>query len=151
MILIDRPLWAGPRAGSFFPLRMSRFAFRIVSADELSSLRASGVFESSLDARDGFIHMAPINALPDTLRLYYPNRADVCLLRVDLTAASLSSPPRRVQWDTVASRGIDFPHIYGGPLPLDAVQRVWGPLVLDEAGNHVLPPKEELEGTAAGR
>ena len=123
-----------------------RWGFRLVSVDELAAFRRSGSFCSALDARDGFIHCSPESALVDTCRIYYNGRPDVMLLRVDLCADVLTSPPLRVQWDAVPSRACDFPHVDGGPLPLGAVERVWGPLALDAAGAHVLPPAAELSG-----
>jgi uncharacterized protein (DUF952 family) len=123
-----------------------RWGFRLVSENELAAFRSSGSFCSALDTRDGFIHCSPASALVDTCRIYYGGRPDVMLLRVDLNADILSTPPLRVQWDAVPSRACDFPHVYGGPLPLRAVERVWGPLAIDGVGAHELPSAAELSG-----
>jgi uncharacterized protein (DUF952 family) len=42
-----------------------------------------------------------------------PPRADLPLLGAD------------IRWDHVASRGVDFPHLYNRPLPRDAVTGAW--------------------------
>ena len=109
-----------------------RWAFKLLTSEEHSALQ-TGSFASPLDARDGYVHMCQAIDVAETVRLYYSGRSDVMLARVDLSAAVLNVAPLRVQWDHVASRAVDFPHIYGGPLPLAAVQKVWGPLAYDAA------------------
>ena len=126
-------------------MERSRWGYRLMTTAEHASLRATGEFASALDARDGYIHLSPASALADTCRLYYAGADDVMLLRVDLAAGALRAAPRRLQWDAVPSRGCDFPHIYGGSLPAEAVHRVWGPLPRDAAsGAHILPTEQEL-------
>ena len=122
-----------------------RWAFKLLTSEEHVALKTLGSYASPIDARDGYVHMCQASDVAETVRLYYAGRQDVMLARVDLSAPILCSPPLRVQWDHVSSRAVDFPHIYGGPLPLVAVHKVWGPLRCDSStGNFDVPPLHVL-------
>lgn len=96
---------------------------------------ADGVYRGSArDRDDGFIHLSPAAALPDTLALHMPGATDLVVLAVD--PADLGEALR---WEP-ARDGARYPHLYG-PLPVEAVRAVYD-LPLGDDGRHVLPPLE---------
>jgi uncharacterized protein (DUF952 family) len=116
--------------------------WRLLAPADYEACLSSGLFVGSpLDARDGFIHLSPPEAVRDTARLYFSPAdgfAELVLLRVDLARAcaplacgAVASPTLR--WDYVAKRGVSFPHLVGGPLALAACVSVHR-LTLDAAG-----------------
>jgi uncharacterized protein (DUF952 family) len=84
------------------------------------------------DQADGFLHFSTRAQLPETLRRYYAGVTDLMLVAVE--ADKLGDA---LKWEHSASRGEDFPHLYG-PLPRSAV--IWSkPLNRKEDGEFLLP------------
>jgi len=107
-----------------------------MSQVEWDAFQKDGAFPGSgIDLRDGFIHMSTAAAVRDTANLYFKAKPDVFLLRVDLSKV----PQEHLKWDFVASRGVEFPHLYDVPLPLGAVGEAFGPLRIGADGKFELP------------
>ena len=110
---------------------MSELIFKIVPRAEW--MAGSGDYHGSAhDKADGFLHFSTASQLPETLRRYYAGQNDLMLVAVD--AAALGAA---LKWEYSASRGEDFPHLYG-PLSCDVMK--WArPIATDATGRFVLP------------
>jgi uncharacterized protein (DUF952 family) len=86
---------------------------------------------SAQDKADGFLHFSTAEQLAQTLRLYYADADDLILVAATAEACD------GLRWEYSASRGQDFPHLYG-PLTCDAMK--WArPIAKDATGRFVLP------------
>jgi uncharacterized protein (DUF952 family) len=92
--------------------------------------QAAGTYKGApIDLQDGFMHFSTPEQAPTTLRLYFKGQKDLVTLVIrteDLEKAARESglQEARVQWDHSQSRGEDFPHLYGMPLPASIVSEV---------------------------
>jgi uncharacterized protein (DUF952 family) len=105
--------------------------FKVVPRAEWQA--SSGDYHGSAhDRADGFLHFSTAPQLPETLRRYYAGQDDLMLVAVDAGALGAA-----LKWEYSASRGEDFPHLYG-PLSCDAMK--WArPIAKDAAGHFMLP------------
>jgi uncharacterized protein (DUF952 family) len=104
--------------------------FKIVPADLWRTSEASGWFGgSTVDVRDGFIHLSTATQVRETAVRHFARMTDLLLVAVSVEGLE-------IRWEP--SRGGDlFPHLYG-PLPLASVRWV-RELPLDAQGLHVFP------------
>jgi uncharacterized protein (DUF952 family) len=104
--------------------------YKIVARDQWRLAEAAGSFAgSSVDRRDGFIHLSTAAQVSETVARHF--RGDADLLLVEVAAGVLE-----LRWEP--SRGGDlFPHLYTN-LPMSAVTRVV-PLPLGPDGQHRFP------------
>jgi uncharacterized protein (DUF952 family) len=112
---------AAPAAPPPFP----RFAFRIITGAEHAAFATSGSYPGSpLDARDNFMHLAPLSEVVPTANAYFAGHTDLHVLQVELSKV----PGAVLRHDWVASRAAWFPHILGGDngfaIPQSAVVEV---------------------------
>jgi uncharacterized protein (DUF952 family) len=105
--------------------------FKIVPTTEW--MASSGDYDGSAhDKADGFLHFSTASQLAQTLRLYYAGQDALMLVAVDLEACG-----EALKWEFSASRGEDFPHLYG-VLSCDAMK--WArPIAKDHSGAFALP------------
>jgi uncharacterized protein (DUF952 family) len=106
--------------------------YKIATAASFDPSRSSGHFEGMpVDAADGYMHFSTAAQLAETLSKHFKGQGDLVLLAV--RSADLPD----LVWEP--SRGGQlFPHLYGRPLPLDAI--AWEERVsVDADGNCVLP------------
>lgn len=81
--------------------------FKIVPRAEW--MASAGDYDGSAhDKADGFLHFSTAEQLPETLRLYYADADDLILVAVTAEACGDA-----LKWEHSASRGQDFPHLYG--------------------------------------
>ena len=81
--------------------------FKVLTEAEWAVAQRTGVIETALDARDGYVHLSSAHQLPLTLAQYFDGHETVVLLALDQTRLGKSlvfepSPPR----------GGVFPHVY---------------------------------------
>jgi uncharacterized protein (DUF952 family) len=105
--------------------------FKIVPRGEWEA--ATGDYHGSAhDRADGFLHFSTAAQLPETLRLYYADQDDLMLVAAEADALGAA-----LRWEHAASRGEDFPHLYG-PLTCDTMK--WArPIAKDATGRFILP------------
>lgn len=106
--------------------------YKIATMSSYAPSRLSGSYAGMpIDATDGYMHFSTAAQLRETLRLHFRNQADLVVLAV--RTADLPD----LIWEP--SRGGQlFPHLYGSPLPLSAVE--WEAEVsVDAEGNCDLP------------
>jgi uncharacterized protein (DUF952 family) len=115
---------------------MATTVYKIMRASEWHEASTLGRFDgSTIDRRDGFIHLSTATQVEETARRHFAEQADLVLLAFD--AASLGDALRYE-----ISRGGDaFPHLYA-PLPTSALRQA-SPLPWDGT-RHVFPPLEPL-------
>jgi uncharacterized protein (DUF952 family) len=110
---------------------VTELIFKIVPRTEW--MASSGDYLGSAhDRADGFLHFSTAAQLPETLRLYYANQDNLVLVAVDACALGAA-----LKWDHAASRGENFPHLYGS-LPHDTVKWVRA-IAKDATGRIILP------------
>lgn len=115
------------------PSPLPLFIYKIATSSSLSAARHSGRYAGMpIDAEDGYLHFSTAAQLAETLRLHFKGQADLVILAIraaDLGEALVWEPSRGGQL---------FPHLYGGPLDMNAVE--WEAIVsVDENGNCTLP------------
>ena len=105
--------------------------FKIVPRSEWEA--ASGDYHGSAhDRADGFLHFSTAPQLAETLRLYYTGQDELMLVAVEVDALGAA-----LRWEHSASRGENFPHLYGA-LPCDAMK--WArPIAKDATGRFAIP------------
>ncbi|NGP17227.1 DUF952 domain-containing protein [Devosia aurantiaca] len=106
--------------------------YKIATAASFAPARLSGHYDGMpIDAEDGYLHFSTAAQLAETLRLHFKGQSGLVIL-----AVRTADLPELV-WEP--SRGGQmFPHLYGGPLPLTAVE--WEASVdVDAEGNCTLP------------
>lgn len=92
------------------------FIYKIATETAFAPAREGNAFAGMpIDAADGYMHFSTAAQLPETLRLHFAGQKDLVLLAVPVPALGAD-----LRWEP--SRGGQlFPHLYGGPLPLDAI------------------------------
>lgn len=90
--------------------------YKIATESSYAPARDLGHYDGMpIDAADGYLHFSTAAQLAETLRLHFKGHSGLVILGV-----RTSDLPGLV-WE--ASRGGQlFPHLYGGPLPLSAVE-----------------------------
>ncbi|HWA68796.1 MAG TPA: DUF952 domain-containing protein [Rhizomicrobium sp.] len=105
--------------------------YKIVPRGEWEA--ASGDYHGSAkDRADGFLHFSTAAQLAETLRLHYAEADDLMLVAAEANALGAA-----LKWERSASRGQDFPHLYGA-LACDAMKWV-RPVGRGADGTFLLP------------
>ena len=108
-----------------------KFVYKIINNDELQKAKLSGTYSgSSKDIEDGYIHFSEEDQVEETLRIHYPKKDNLLLLKVN--AFKLE----HLLWEQ-ASNGDMYPHLYS-PLDIKNVEDEFE-LPLDKKGVHELP------------
>lgn len=94
------------------------FIYKIATETAFAPARQGNAFAGMpIDAADGYMHFSTAAQLAETLRLHFAGQERLVLFAVPVSALG-----ENLRWEP--SRGGQlFPHLYGGPLPLDAI--VW--------------------------
>lgn len=125
--------------------------WKIATPDDIEAWRSSGTLAGSgLDLADGFIHSSNGAMVKNVARLFFSDRGDCSLLRLDLTAAG-----RPVRWTTAEPDGKTPPddggilvhylpdgcsHIFTRePLPFGGVVKEIIPMLIGDSGKHIFP------------
>ena len=106
--------------------------FKIVPRTEWERT-GDGYEGSAHDRADGFLHFSTRPQLAETLRRYYAGQDDLMLVAVNAEALGAA-----LRWEYAASRGEDFPHLYG-PLPRASV--LWVRALRRQADGEFLIPQ----------
>jgi uncharacterized protein (DUF952 family) len=116
--------------------------FRVLTAEEWVTAQAVGrIPMSSLDERDGFVHLSSAVTMLETADRYFD--ASVKPVLVELDVAILGS---NLRWEVVASRNNQvFPHLYAPGIPLAAIRAV---ISLEATAQGFVMGSRELFSTA---
>jgi uncharacterized protein (DUF952 family) len=111
---------------------LGKSVFKIVARDAWEEASRLGSYAgSSVDVRDGFIHLSAYHQLEETAAKHFSGQDDLLLIAFDADALGDA-----LKWEP--SRGGDlFPHLYA---PLPAARALWTkPLPLGTDGVPILP------------
>lgn len=108
-------------------------AYKVLTAEQMAMLERDGSFAGApIDLADGYVHLSTAAQLTETVDKHFAGQSDLHVAAVDLGSFGAG-----LKWEE--SRGGQlFPHLYGGPLPLETVI-AYGPLERDEGGQVKLP------------
>lgn len=114
------------------PAETPELVYKIASAASFAPARLSGHYDGMpIDATDGYMHFSTAAQLSETLRLHFRGQSDLVIF-----AVRTADLPELI-WEP-ARNGQLFPHLYGGPLPIDAI--AWeAPTAVDADGQCDLP------------
>jgi len=108
-------------------------AYKVLTAEQMAALEADGSFAGApVDVADGYIHLSTAAQLTETVDKHFAGQDDLHVAAVDLDALGDA-----VKWEE-SRGGALFPHLYGGPLLLEAMV-AYGPLTRHEDGSVALP------------
>ncbi len=110
--------------------------YKICRKSEWDEAVRAGIYRgSSVDLRDGYIHLSTAAQVAATAARHFAGQGDLVLVAVDTDALGAN-----LKWEP-ARDGTLFPHLYAG-LPVHAA--IWiKPLPLGGSGRHELPPLED--------
>lgn len=107
--------------------------YKVLTAEQMATLEADGTFAGAqVDLADGYIHLSTAEQLTETVDKHFAGKAGLHVAAIDL-----GSFGEALKWEK-ARGGQAFPHLYGGPLPLQTVV-AYGPLERDADGEVKLP------------
>lgn len=79
-----------------------------------------------IDVQDGYIHLSTFESVLETANLYFPTDKALVVLVFESECFG-----ETLKWEYVASRGVEFPHVYDECLRKRDVSEVV-PLIVDE-------------------
>ena len=96
----------------------TEYIYRVITPDDwAATLRTGAVPMAPIDIQDGYVHLSPEAEALKTVQLYFSEELAPFLIRI--SAEKLGA---RLLWEVIEARGnIAFPHLYDGPIPIDAV------------------------------
>ena len=122
--------------------------YRLARAADVTAARAAGALVGVPGLDEGFIHLSTGEQAVSTAKLYFKGVTDLMLLAFSVSAIADAGLELRYEEAApaggAAARAGDFPHCYGGPIPMSALSDMV-PLPLDEqSGEHQFPPMQCL-------
>ena len=107
---------------------MSHFLYKIVTQADWSTTQKTGLIPlSSVDVRDGFIHLSTATQFIATANLYFRDTDQPLVIEFD--SAQLKG---EIRWEWSDQRQSEFPHLYATSLPLNAANAVLNLIIGDE-------------------
>jgi len=105
------------------PWRSPRWLYHLALAEEWQQALAEGVYRRSTRGlgleQVGFLHASFAHQIAATFKRFYADAGPVRLLSID--PARLAEAGLQVREEPAPDSGELFPHLYGGPLPCEAV------------------------------
>lgn len=124
------------------PALQVELVYRLSRSQEVAAAVAAGVYTGAPPLDANFIHLSTGTQARRTAALYFAGSEDLMLLA--FTTAALAAAGLDLRWEDAApqpgveKRGGDFPHLYGGPIPMSCL--VGEPMALAlEGSEHVFP------------
>lgn len=85
---------------------MPQTIFKILTADQLATVRAGGLMQAPVDVADGYVHFSTSKQVQETLSKWFGGQTGLSIAAID---GDVFGPA--LKWET--SRGGDyFPHVY---------------------------------------
>jgi len=110
---------------------MTNLVYKVLSKQEWETVSQTGKIITSLDSKDGFVHLSSALQLNATLELYFAEYEEVVLLQIDQQAIH-----RGLIFEHSEKRGGEFAHYYGD-LMAEHILQTW----LLKRGAFMLPPE----------
>ena len=99
---------------------MTQFLYKIVTrADWLTAKQTGLIPLSTIDEKDGFIHLSTADQYVASANLYFSAQDQPMV--IELNGAQLNG---ELRWEWSDQRQSDFPHLYAKMLPLSAANAV---------------------------
>ena len=101
---------------------MDSNVYKILTIDEWENAQKNNLISTSLDNKDGFVHLSNIKQLAGTLALYFFDQDRVALLQID--AESVIEALVYEKTKPGLKRSGEFPHFYGD-LKISHITKFW--------------------------
>tara|TARA_B100000768_G_scaffold78679_1_gene74787 strand:- start:1891 stop:2265 length:375 start_codon:yes stop_codon:yes gene_type:complete len=101
---------------------MNKIFYKILTPEEWEKASLSGIIETDLDIKDGFIHLSTAQQLAATLAFYFANQDKAILLQPDYEAVK-----DKLKYETTKlgdRRQSAFPHLYD-KLEVSQITQIW--------------------------
>ena len=101
---------------------MNKIFYKILTPEEWEKASLSGIIETDLDIKDGFIHLSTAQQLAATLAFYFANQDKAILLQPDYEAVK-----DKLKYETTKlgdRRQSTFPHLYD-KLEVSQITQIW--------------------------
>jgi len=101
---------------------MNKIFYKILTPEEWEKASLSGIIETDLDIKDGFIHLSTAQQLAATLAFYFANQDKAILLQPDYEAVK-----DKLKYETTKlgdRRQSEFPHLYD-KLEVSQITQIW--------------------------
>ncbi|HOA21046.1 MAG TPA: DUF952 domain-containing protein [Anaerolineaceae bacterium] len=108
--------------------------YHITTSAEWENAKKIGGYTPQAFERDGFIHCSDLYQVEDVANHFYRDLSGLILLCIE---PALTGIP--LVYENLEGKAMQFPHLYGSPLPLNSVTAVIA-LLRDEKGDWRLPP-----------
>ena len=101
---------------------MDSNVYKILTMEEWENAQKNNLISTSLDNKDGFVHLSNIKQLAGTLALYFSDQDSVALLQID--AESVREALVYEKTKPGLKRSGEFPHFYGD-LKISHISKFW--------------------------
>ena len=108
--------------------------YHITTMSAWEKALSAGGYTPETFVRDGFIHCSDLYQVENVANHFYRELSDLILLCID---PALTGIP--LVYENLEGKAMQYPHLYGSPLPLNSVTAVIA-LLRDEKGDWRLPP-----------
>ena len=101
---------------------MNKVFYKILTPEEWERASQSGIIETDLDTKDGFIHLSTAQQMAATLAFYFSDQDKVILLQPDYEVVK-----DKLKYETTKPedrRQSAFPHLYG-KLKVSQITQIW--------------------------
>ena len=85
---------------------MPQTIFKILTADQLATVRAGGLMQAPVDIADGYVHFSTSKQVQETLTKWFSGQTGLSIAAVD---GDVFGPA--LKWES-SRGGDDFPHVY---------------------------------------
>ena len=111
---------------------MPQTIFKILTADQLATVRAGGLVQAPVDIADGYVHFSTSKQVQETLSKWFSGQTGLSIAAID---GDQFGPA--LKWET--SRGGDyFPHVYA-EVREHHIAQLWALDTLDSNGAPLAP------------
>jgi uncharacterized protein (DUF952 family)/protein-tyrosine phosphatase len=108
--------------------------FHLTTSSEWERAQTLGGYTPQAFERDGFIHCSDLYQVESVANHFYRELPELIMLAIDPAQTGIP-----LVYENLEGKAMNFPHLYGSPLPLGAVTAVIS-LSRDQAGDWQLPP-----------
>ncbi len=84
--------------------------YRIIDKELWESIEGA-IPLAPIDIQDGYIHLSTVDSVLETANLYFPKDRPLVVLAFDSERFGTT-----LKWEYVATRGVEFPHVYAACL-----------------------------------
>ena len=101
---------------------MDSIVYKILTIEEWENAQKNNLISTSLDNKDGFVHLSNTKQLAGTLALYFSDQDRVALLQIDVESVRQALVYEKTK--PGLKRSGEFPHFYGD-LKISHISKFW--------------------------